>query len=1372
MDPIANFSGLASGIQWKDMIEQIMNLEASRSLTPLSSRISLQQARIDAWNTYGGLVSKLKSASLALKDGSSFGMYKTTAGTNAAGKALISATASSAATPGNYRVEVVDLARADKLSGKIESSTSAELGMSGQFLLNGRPVDIVATDSLASIRDKINAANTGSNASGVTATILSTSSTSHRLILTADQTGSRGIELVDSASSGGVLQQLGILSGTQVANTSLTDSSKTQSQRFSDTSSKLATLLGVSPAPAQTTIVINGQKVAVDLANDSLIDVMNRVVNAGGSASTVQETVGGRTMHRLSVQGAVTADANAMFVGDTATSAEAQAASQRIVELLGFSTGQRANSITAGTDSVATIDGFRITRRTNVISDAIAGVTVNLLAADAAGRTSTSTNPDFAISRDPKTIPAGTYALNFEATSTTSTTATDDSDFLTVASHTGAQDGVYGVSFTTSTTRSNSATGSVAVSSAPSTVATGQYDVIASILRSKSATSASLDVLAAASTVAAGTYGVGFSVNRTSAASVATLRALAAGSGVAAGTYGVQATFSRTASTSSASLAGTAAPASVAAGSYGVDATFARRATATSASLGVTAASSSVAAGSYGVSVTAQREATTTNAAVTAQAAPSTVAPGTLGIQVTSTRTATSTNASLSVTLADSTVAGAAGTSYDIALTTNGSGAITGGTIGGVSATWDAATQTLTRSDGLFQAKYTGTTTKNTTTVVGTVTLQDTVTGGSIGGTAATWDAAAKTLTRADGVQIGYNAAATASTLDTATSTNSSTVSAGDLTITDRITGGTLGGVAATWDGATQTFTRADGLQVKYTGTAQANNLGASSTVSVGTVDVIDEITSATLGGVAATWDAGAKTLTRADGLQVTYSGAMVANNLGASSTSSLGTLTVKDDISSATIGGVAATWDAAAKTLTRADGLQVEYTGAIATNNLNASSTAALGDVTVTDTVTGGTLGGQSATWDATAKTLTDANGLKVAYSGATPTGTLGSTTTSSVGSVTITDSITGGTFNGAAVTWDDATDTWTDAQGLAVSFTGTTTPAGSLGTTTTAAVGSVTISETTAITGGTFTDGSGVAHAATWDEATKTLTASSGSPATGLAVTYSGTPTSGPAGNVTVATTVTYDMNGATIGGEAADWDSATGILRGRAGSRFEGLEMAYSGTGVTGYAGDLVVEGDIGVDLTVSRDTESSVKSVQAFAEAYNEVTGFVRNQQATGGPLATQGTLRGATRSLTEVMLADVASLAGTAFSRAANAGLALNKDGVLTLDSAKLSSVLETSANDVQALFAGVGNSMFQATDSISAAYNGTVSSQIRSLESSNATLDRRIGDVESRLEVRRQSLIRQYTQMEMAISKIQSQGNWLTQQFQSMQPNG
>ena len=292
-EPIGSFSGLASGIQWRDMVDQIMKLESSRRLSPIQTQLTARESRRSAWSTYGGLVGKLKTAAASLMDGTAFRKLTATAGTSTSGTTLFTATASTDAAPGKYRVEVLNVARAEKLNGDAETSTSEALGVAGEFFVNGRRVELATTDSLATIRDKVNAVNAGTDPSGVTATILSTSATEHRLILTADNTGTRGIELVDGAT--GALQSLGVLTGVQSANTSPTDSGVTQTQRFQSKTSAIATMLGVTAPPASTTIVIDGQKVTVDLLSDTMISIMNKVATAGGTASIVEEKVGADT---------------------------------------------------------------------------------------------------------------------------------------------------------------------------------------------------------------------------------------------------------------------------------------------------------------------------------------------------------------------------------------------------------------------------------------------------------------------------------------------------------------------------------------------------------------------------------------------------------------------------------------------------------------------------------------------------------------------------------------------------------------------------------------------------------------------------------------------------------------------------------------------------------------------------------------------------------------------------------------------------------------------------------------------------------------------------------------------------------------------
>ena len=97
-DPIGSISGLASGVQWRDLVDQIMAMETSRKLTPITDKQTAAQKRHDAWTAFSSLVVKFRDATKALRDGSAFGAFKVAASTSpSTGRALVTASASTSA---------------------------------------------------------------------------------------------------------------------------------------------------------------------------------------------------------------------------------------------------------------------------------------------------------------------------------------------------------------------------------------------------------------------------------------------------------------------------------------------------------------------------------------------------------------------------------------------------------------------------------------------------------------------------------------------------------------------------------------------------------------------------------------------------------------------------------------------------------------------------------------------------------------------------------------------------------------------------------------------------------------------------------------------------------------------------------------------------------------------------------------------------------------------------------------------------------------------------------------------------------------------------------------------------------------------------
>src|SRR4051812_40444555 len=127
--PIGSVQGLASNIQWQDLVDQIVAQDLARTLAPVTTRISTDKTRVSAWSSYKTLVAKLQDAAATLKN-SAFDLMKASASTDTSGRALVSASAGAEAVPGTYRAEVLALATADKVGGAGVASATAALGLS------------------------------------------------------------------------------------------------------------------------------------------------------------------------------------------------------------------------------------------------------------------------------------------------------------------------------------------------------------------------------------------------------------------------------------------------------------------------------------------------------------------------------------------------------------------------------------------------------------------------------------------------------------------------------------------------------------------------------------------------------------------------------------------------------------------------------------------------------------------------------------------------------------------------------------------------------------------------------------------------------------------------------------------------------------------------------------------------------------------------------------------------------------------------------------------------------------------------------------------------------------------------------------------
>jgi flagellar hook-associated protein 2 len=307
-------SGLASGFDWRSMVDQLMQVE-SRRVDLKASAQSEQSDKLSQWQSFNAKLIALKSAAEKLKDPDDFAAFTSAMSTDSTtidGEDLLSVTTGISAAPGSYAIKVTNLATAQKLSSNPFTSKTAELGSSyaGDIILNGKVVAINATNTLADVASSINSVNTGTDPSGVTASIVSFGANNFRLLLTNDATGADGISLLNGSSTN-LTQQFGWKDQqTAVVKNSITNGA--QSDGFSTASVAVQSLLGLAGGEVSTgTLTIDSTAVTINLATQSLTDIKDAINTAMAGAgkgsqivaSVVSSTTDGDTSYKLQIEG-------------------------------------------------------------------------------------------------------------------------------------------------------------------------------------------------------------------------------------------------------------------------------------------------------------------------------------------------------------------------------------------------------------------------------------------------------------------------------------------------------------------------------------------------------------------------------------------------------------------------------------------------------------------------------------------------------------------------------------------------------------------------------------------------------------------------------------------------------------------------------------------------------------------------------------------------------------------------------------------------------------------------------------------------------------------------------------------------------------
>jgi flagellar hook-associated protein 2 len=354
----ASIDGLYSGLDTQSIIDSLATVQ-KRPMVLLQQRKTDRAGALTVYQSLTGQVLALQASANSVADGKAFQARSATVSDQSA----LLATAGTGAAVGTYQVQVERLAQASKLASRNDlASATADLGFTGDILVNGHTISLKAGDSLNILRDSINQAGIG-----VSASILNISPTQNRLVLTSLQTGAAHAITLADANDSGFLQGLGLLGNTASLGHALTNGAASDS--FSAATTPLSKVLELS-APPQGSVQINGAAVDMNLGTDSLQDLATRITAtvSGVQAQVTSQTANGKTTYRLEI----TSDSGTPTFTDDGG----------VLQALGLQTLAPKYELSKAQDARVYIDGQAIERSSNSIDDAVEGLSLDLLKAD------------------------------------------------------------------------------------------------------------------------------------------------------------------------------------------------------------------------------------------------------------------------------------------------------------------------------------------------------------------------------------------------------------------------------------------------------------------------------------------------------------------------------------------------------------------------------------------------------------------------------------------------------------------------------------------------------------------------------------------------------------------------------------------------------------------------------------------------------------------------------------------------------------------------------------------------------------------------------------------------------------------------------
>lgn len=227
------------------------------------------------------------------------------------------------------------------------------------------------------------------------------------------------------------------------------------------------------------------------------------------------------------------------------------------------------------------------------------------------------------------------------------------------------------------------------------------------------------------------------------------------------------------------------------------------------------------------------------------------------------------------------------------------------------------------------------------------------------------------------------------------------------------------------------------------------------------------------------------------------------------------------------------------------------------------------------------------------------------------------------------------------------------------------------------------------------------------------------------------------------------------------------------------------------------------DTSSTITIKQDSEKIASKIEAFVNAYNDVAGTIRDSIKKDGAMQGDSLLKSIDSTLFNLFSSNV-NTKNSAFSMMSQIGMEIDKGitdpklmtGKITLDKEKLLAKLKEDPQAVANLFSidepgspevpgeagnpgkpavspvsGIAVQLDKMINSWTNSVDGLLTSSIKGYDSQLSMIDERMEVLDNRLLKKEKSLQAQFAAMEVALSKLKNEQNWLNGQLNQLTAN-